>query len=153
MEAVLLIDATRRAVARSRTVRAVIAEAWQAQALVEAVGTLLATDGPPAVRPEALSLREAGRRGSRPYHHEWQAVPGGLRASRLSLIRDARCTLVALSRLLGETGVALVGVAVAAEEEGLYWQCIEAIDAVDEAGDRVAGVLRGMALPERGPAV
>lgn len=151
MEAVLLVEASRQALARCTTVPEIVAEAWQAQALVEAVGALLAMSGPPALRPEALDLREAGRRGCGSLHHELQGARG-VRADGLSRIRDPRCALTALGGLLGETGVALVGVAVAAAEEGLYWQCIEAIDAADESGDRVSGLLRGLALPERGGA-
>lgn len=44
--------------------------------------------------------------------------------------------------LLGEVGIALVSVACGTDEEGLYWQCIEAIDAADESNDRVLGMLR-----------
>ncbi len=39
-----------------------------------------------------------------------------------------------------------MGVACATDEEGLYWQCIEAIDATDESGDRVRGMLRRLAV-------
>ena len=49
--------------------------------------------------------------------------------------------LLALGDLLAEAGFALVGVASSTEEEALYWQCVEAIDAADEARDRVHGML------------
>jgi hypothetical protein len=151
MEAVRLIEATRQALARSDAVPDIVAEAWQTQALVEAVGIHLALKGPPALRAEALGLSEAGKRGCHSLRLDGQegAV---VRAARLSVVRDPGPALLALSRLLREAGTALVAVAVGAEEEWLYWQCIEAIDAADESGDRVAGVLRSMALPERGPA-
>lgn len=55
---------------------------------------------------------------------------------------DAREALAALAVLLGEVGIALVAVACDTDEEGLYWQCMEAIDAADESGDRVGGMLQ-----------
>jgi hypothetical protein len=59
-----------------------------------------------------------------------------------------------LGTLLGETGIALVGVACAAADEATYWQCMEAIDAADESRDRVLEMLRKLAdrdahLPQR----
>jgi hypothetical protein len=67
---------------------------------------------------------------------------------------DARHTLMCLGGLLGEVGIALVGLACAADDEGTYWQCMEAIDAADESRDRVLEMLRRLAdreqaLPER----
>jgi hypothetical protein len=49
---------------------------------------------------------------------------------------------VDLGGLLGEVGIALVGIASAADEEATYWQCMEAIDAADESRDRVLEMLR-----------
>lgn len=45
--------------------------------------------------------------------------------------------------------MALVAVACDTGEESLYWQCIEAIDAADEALDRVHGMLRLLAEQDR----
>jgi hypothetical protein len=45
--------------------------------------------------------------------------------------------------LLGEITHALVGLTGAVQDEGAYWQCIEALDAVDEAKDRVRALTRG----------
>ncbi|RLL69359.1 DUF6099 family protein [Streptomyces sp. Z26] len=149
MDAARLIEATRHALAQCASLPEIIAEAWQAQALVEAVGTRLAVSGPPVVRAEAVALSEAGKRGCGSLQIPGQRTED-VRAARLSAVREPRCVLLQLGGLLGESGVALVGVAVAAEEEGLYWQCLEAIDAADESGDRVAGMLRRLALPERG---
>ena len=163
MEAVRLIQETRQALARGAaagggpavagggSVGDVVAEVWQVQALVEAVGSHLAVTGPPAVRAEAVSLSEAGMRGCMALRHDGQGAEG-VRAARLTRMDDAHATLGALALLLGESVTALVGVSVSAEEEGLYWQCVEAIDAADESADRVGGILRGLALPERGPA-
>jgi hypothetical protein len=59
---------------------------------------------------------------------------------------DAREALLCLGCLLGEVGIALVGVACAADGEGIYWQCMEAIDAADESRDRVLEMLRRLAV-------
>jgi hypothetical protein len=151
MEAVRLIEDSRQALARSTAVPEVVAEVWQVQALVEAVGSHLAMTGPPAVRSEAVLLSEAGMHGCVSLRHDGQAADG-VRAARLTRIEDLNTALTGLATLLGESVAALVGVSVSAEEAGGYWQCIEAIDAADESADRVAGMLRGLALPERGPA-
>lgn len=148
MEAVRLVRATRYALVQSGTIPALVAEAWQAQALAVAVGGHLATHGPLVLQAEARGLSEAGSRPGDALQHA-ALCAGGVRASRLSLIEDPRCTLVELGELLGEVGAALVRVAVSAEEEGLYWQCIEAIDVVDESSDRVTSMLRTLALRER----
>lgn len=65
---------------------------------------------------------------------------------------DARQALLGLQALLGEVGIALVGVACGTDDEGLYWQCIESIDAADESSDRVRALLRRMTVRERGSA-
>jgi hypothetical protein len=151
MEAVRLIEETGQALARARTVPEAVAEVWQVQALVEAVGSHLAITGPPAVRTEAVLLSEAGMRGCVSLRHDGQASEG-VRAARLTRMDDPHTTLTRLAALLQDSVTALVGVSVSAAEDGLYWQCIEAIDAADHSADRVAGILRGLALPERGPA-
>jgi hypothetical protein len=73
----------------------------------------------------------------------------GTRARQLSSVPDARRALAGLGELLGEVGTALVAVACATDEEALYWQCVEAIDAADEANDRVAGLLRRLVAQEQ----
>ncbi|MBA0052032.1 hypothetical protein E0L36_14330 [Streptomyces sp. AJS327] len=149
MDALRLIEATRHALARCGTASEIVAEAWQTQALAEAIGSHLAISGPPMVRSEALGLSEAGSLASAPAHPR---APGGdaVRAARLTLVVDPRCTLLELGELLVESGVALVAVAASASDEALYWQCIEAIDAADESGDRVTGILRRLESRERG---
>lgn len=62
---------------------------------------------------------------------------------------DIRAALTGLGALLGEVGIALVAVACATDEEGMYWQCIDAIDAADEAGDRVGVMLRRLVARDR----
>lgn len=71
---------------------------------------------------------------------------GALRAAQLTELGDPRETLLCLGSLLGEVGMALVGVACAADDEGRYWQCMEAIDAADESRDRVLEMLRRLAV-------
>ncbi|MFE1955958.1 MULTISPECIES: DUF6099 family protein [Streptomyces] len=146
MEAVRLIGVGRRALAQSQDAPDIMREAWQAQALAQAVGSRLAMLGPAELRGDALSLSEAGARGS-----GGSAGPvvgaGGIRAAQLTELGDARGALLELGALLGDVGIALVGVASESFEEGAYWQCMEAIDAADESRDRVLEILRR--LPER----
>ncbi|MEU5220429.1 DUF6099 family protein [Streptomyces sp. NPDC020807] len=141
MEAERLIAAGRQALAGSGTAQDIVAEAWQAQALAQAMGSHLALCGPLEVRGEARGLSEIGE------YPAWGAA--GPRAAQLTEVGDPFAALTALGALLGEVGIALVGVACATDEEGLYWQCIEAIDAVDESNDRVGGMLRRLAVRDR----
>lgn len=153
MDAVCLIEATRHALAKSSSASEIVTEAWQAQALAGAVGGHLAVSGPPLVRHEALGLSEAGGRASCALprcDHPGLRGECCIRAAWLSLVEDPRNALLELGALLGETGSALFGAVIEAEEEGVYWQCVEAIDAADESGDRVAAILRRLALLERG---
>ncbi|WP_128374844.1 DUF6099 family protein [Streptomyces cavernae] len=145
MDAVRLILASRRALAASDEAPEVMAEAWQAQSLAQAVGSRLAVSGPPELRGEALGLTELAGRGC-----VVLGTPGpDLRAAQLTELGDARQALQGLGALLGEVGIALVVVACAAEGEGIYWQCMEAIDAADEARDRVREMLRRLAAREQ----
>lgn len=152
MDAVHLIKAARHALAECRTVREIVVESWEAQALTEVVGGHLAVSGPQLVRVDALGLAEAGARARRAADGAFGLNAGRARAALLSEIQDARATLSDLGSLLAETAEALVGVAVSADEESLYWQCIEAIDAADESEDRVVGMLRRMEMQEHGGA-
>ncbi|WP_418959607.1 DUF6099 family protein [Streptomyces tritici] len=148
MEAERLIAAVRHALAQSRTALDIVAEAWQAQALAQAIGSRLAVLGPLELRGEARALSEIGGGRAVLDHAGLRAVVP--RADRLTEVAEVRTALNALSALLGEVGIALVGVACDTDEEGLYWQCIEAIDAADESNDRVRGMLRRLAVRERG---
>jgi hypothetical protein len=144
MDAVRLIVANRRALARSGDTPDVMAEVWQAQALAQAIGSRLAVSGPPELRGEALGLAELAGRGcgvlDRP-----DIDPEALRAAQLTELGDARQALTYLGGLLGEVGIALVGLASAADDESTYWQCMETIDAADESRDRVLEMLRKLA--------
>ncbi len=159
MDAVRLIGQSRYALAQSRSAPEILAEAWQAQALTQAIGGRLALTGPAELRGEARGLGETGGRGCGVL--DLPALYAGVaddavrlppdarpRAAQLSEVGDARTALVRLGGLLGEVGIALVGVACATDEEALYWQCIEAIDAADESSDRVRGILRRLAVRE-----
>ncbi|MFE7777282.1 DUF6099 family protein [Streptomyces sp. NPDC057445] len=148
MEAERLIAACRHALAECGDALDVVAEAWQAQALAQAVGTRLAQCGPQELRGEARGLGEGGGRGGGQVDPQLLRI-GSLRAAQLTEVLDPRRALTLLSTLLGEVGIALVGVACATDEEGLYWQCIEAIDAADESSDRVGAMLRRLSLRER----
>lgn len=77
---------------------------------------------------------------------------GGLRAAQLSEVRDAKAALTGLCLLLREVCEALVAVVLLADEDGMYWTCVEAMDTVDESRDRVAGILEKLEVRDRNPA-
>ncbi|MEU5362388.1 DUF6099 family protein [Streptomyces sp. NPDC005925] len=151
MDAMRLIVKSRRALAVSGDVPQILAEVWQAQALAQAIGSRLAAAGPPELRGEARGLTELAGRGcgvlTRP-----ELGPGELLASQLTELGEARPALIRLGGLLGEVGIALVGIACSAADESTYWQCMEAIDAADESRDRVREMLRRLADREETPA-
>lgn len=107
-----------------------------------------AVAGPPELRGEALGLSELGGRGCGVLDAP-SLGSEGIRAARLTGIGDAQQVLQGLDELLGEVGIALVGVAMGADDEGVYWQCMEAIDAADESRDRVLEMLRRLAVREQ----
>ncbi|MEV7413722.1 DUF6099 family protein [Streptomyces sp. NPDC089919] len=154
MDAVRLIAAGRHALAQSVTTGDTVAEAWQAQALAQAIGSWLAVTGPPELRTEARGLGEAGGRGCGVLDRQALGMDGKAEASprsqQLSGVADIRQALLGMAALLGEVGIALVSVACATDDEGLYWHCIEAIDAADESSDRVRAILRRLTDRERG---
>ncbi|MFE9254230.1 DUF6099 family protein [Streptomyces sp. NPDC006879] len=171
MDAVRLIAAGRHALAQSQAALDIVTEAWQCQALAHAVGGWLAIAGPAELRGEARGLSEAGGRGcgrldplalagsgkswdygSRLPEYAGKPPDYAPRAAQLTEVRDPRQALLGLGALLGELGIALVAVACATDEEGLYWQCMEAIDAADESNDRVRSMLRRLTTRERGGA-
>ncbi|MGW3016004.1 DUF6099 family protein [Streptomyces longwoodensis] len=146
MEAVRLIQASRRALAGSVGEAEVLTEVWQAHTLVQAIGSRLAVSGPPELRGEALGLTELAGRGCGVLDTP-DLDEGDLRAARLTELEDARETLLCLGGLLGEIGIVLVCLA-GGVDEGTYWQCIESIDAADESRDRVLEMLRKLAARE-----
>jgi len=152
MDAVRIIAASRRGLAEANTVQGVIVEAWQAQALAEAVGSHLAIFGPYEVRSRARGLGDAGGRFSGGLLCPASVTGGGLRAAQLSEVRDAKAALTGLCLLLREVCEALVAVVLLADEDGMYWTCVEAMDTVDESRDRVAGILEKLEVRDRNPA-
>ncbi|MFD3734968.1 DUF6099 family protein [Streptomyces sp. NPDC058632] len=144
MDAVRLIAASRRALTAAGGVPELSAEVWQAQALAQAIGSRLAVAGPPELRGEALGLTELAGRGCGVLDTP-PLGPGELRSALLTELGDARQALLHLGGLLGEVGIALVGMASSADDESAYWQCVEAIDAADESRDRVLEMLRKLA--------
>ncbi|MFI2432651.1 DUF6099 family protein [Streptomyces sp. NPDC018693] len=153
MDAVRLILTSRQALVGGDSAPEILTEVWQAQALAQAIGSRLAVSGPPELRGEALGLTELAGRGCGVLDPP-DLDPGDLRAAQLTELDDAGQTLRCLGSLLGEVGIALVGLASSAHDEGTYWQCMEAIDAADESRDRVLEMLRKLAareeaIPER----
>ncbi|MER5843006.1 DUF6099 family protein [Streptomyces prasinus] len=149
MDAVRLIETSRRALTTTTGgLPELSAEVWQAQALAQAIGSRLAVTGPPELRGEALGLTELAGRGCGVLDTP-RLGAGELRAALLTDLGDARQVLLHLGGLLGEVGIALVGMASAAEDEASYWQCVEAIDAADESRDRILEMLRKLADRDR----
>jgi hypothetical protein len=151
MDAVRIIAANRRGLAQASTVQDVVVEAWQAQALAEAIGSHLAISGPYEVRSRARRLGDAGGRFSGGLLCQAPAT-GGLRAAQLSDVQDAKAALTGLCRLLREVCEALVNVVCSTDEDGMYWTCVEAMDTADESRDHVAGILEKLEVRERHPA-
>ncbi|MEU1625909.1 DUF6099 family protein [Streptomyces sp. NPDC020096] len=141
MDAARLIAATRHALAQATEVAAVIAEAWQAQALAQAIGGFLAVRGDPASRDAARALCLAGDR-ARDAAQPPGARANAVRAAGLTGVRDPTAALRLLLAILAETGAALAAIACATEDERVYWQCIDALDATDDSKDRVRALLR-----------
>ena len=133
MDAMRLIVTSRRALAGSGDVPETMTEVWQAQALAQAIGSRLAVFGPPELRGEALGLTELAGRGCGVLDTPVLAIED-LRAAQLTELGDARLALLCLGGLLGEVGIALVGIACAA----------------DESRDRVLEMLRRLADREQG---
>jgi hypothetical protein len=147
MDAVRLIRATRRALQSAGGEQDLIAEAWQTQALAEAVGSHLALHGSPELRAGGFSVCEAGSRACGSSGPPGSRV-ASVRAAILTAVREPAGTLRELRDLLSELGVALVSLACSVDDETVYVQCIEAVDAADDSRDRVCSLLREV---EAGP--
>jgi hypothetical protein len=148
MDAERLVVVSRHALDGSTEALEIVAEAWQAQALAQAIGHRLALSGPRELRAEARELCEGALPGCRLPEGTGLGTDG-IRARQLSAVSDVRAALEGLGALLADVGVALVAVACATDEEAMYWQCIEAIDAADESNDRVAAMVRRLVTQER----
>lgn len=143
MDAVRLILATRHALEQAWRVQDLITEAWQAQALAEALSGHLAVHGPPELRAAGFSAGElsAGICGPAGLTTPAGARPETVRAAILTGVREPARALAEIRDLLSELGAVLAGVASSAEEEAVYWQCIDALDAAEESKDRVCALL------------
>jgi hypothetical protein len=148
MDAARLVAEAERAMSRDPQPDDVIAEAWQAYELTDAVGRLLAEKwgreaeaGPPgALGATCDPGSTVPRTGPVPVVSATKVGPP--RAARLSTVREPAGTLRALRALLGEIGLALIALISSACDEEAYWECVEALDAVDEAKDRVQVLAR-----------
>jgi hypothetical protein len=170
MEAVRLIRASRQALERAERPAELIAEAWQAQALAEAVGSHLALHGAPELRSAGFSVSAAGGRacGAAPPS---ATRAGPVRAALLTGVRDPCVALRELRDLLVALHAALSAAARAATDdpemdaldagfadgdadpdavaEGAgrardaldYGTCLDAVDAAAESRDLVITLL------------
>lgn len=138
MDAARLVAESERVMHGAPQPEDVIAEAWQAGELVEAVERLLAPCR--AADGHAVTVGRAGPAITA------VAGAGPPRAARLTGMRDPVGTLRALRVLLGEISEALVGLSCAVQDEAAYWSCVDALDAVDEAKERVRSLARGVQL-------
>src|SRR5438309_6537083 len=131
MDAARLIAAIRHALAQGLDARSIVEEAWQAHALAEAIVGLLARHATPEVSAPARALTHAAAHACDASRH-----PGPcsrrLRATGLTGVRDPTQALRHLLAILTEVGTALAAIACTTEEELVYWQCIDAVDATDE---------------------
>ncbi|MFD3518477.1 DUF6099 family protein [Streptomyces sp. NPDC058657] len=149
-DATRLIAVSRHALAGSLSTADILTEARQAQALAQAIGAFLAVTGPADLRDEALRLSEVA--GSVLGVLDGDATAWAERtprAAQLNGVSDPARTLQDLDGLLGEVGIALVGVASSTDAEAVYWQCIHVIEAAEESHDRVRGLLRQLAILKR----
>jgi len=157
MDALRLIKTARHALAEARTVPDVLAEAWQAGLLTEAVGARIAEREDGEIAALGQLLCDAGAHsvscldqpptgpvaddGTDP---EWSRADwvGTGRAGRLDEVGELEPVLEELGRLLHEVAETLVVLACGADAESLYWRCIDGVDAGAECKDLVAELLR-----------
>jgi hypothetical protein len=153
MDGLRLIRITRHALAEARSVRDVLVESWQACQVVEAVGNSLAAVPEARGRPSAAAAeRAAGHaadRAGRP-PSEWT---GAERAGRLTEVADPRAVVEEARRLLREVAEVLIVLACGADEQELYWRCIDAVDATAECKELATDLLRALGgkIPADGP--
>ncbi|MEV6978698.1 DUF6099 family protein [Kitasatospora sp. NPDC093806] len=143
MEALRLIKTARHALAETRNVPDVLAEARQAALLTEVVGARIAEAGEGELAGLGQLLAEAavhaagcldqpagdGSAGS--------AFGAGGRARRLTELGELGPMLGELGGLLRDVGETLVVLACGADSESLYWACIDGVDAGAECTDLV----------------
>ncbi|MFJ6216500.1 DUF6099 family protein [Streptomyces sp. NPDC092296] len=144
MDALRLVRSTRHALAQARSVPEVLVEAWQACTLIEAVGGRLALHGAEPLRGAGQLLAEAGGQAGGCLDRPPDDWTGSGRAARLTELDAVGAVLRELRGLIHETAEALIIIACGADTETLYWQCIDAVDAVAECKDVVTELLRAL---------
>ena len=142
MDALRLIKSTRHGLSEARSVPQVLAEAWQACALIEAVALVLALEltettvldgGGCGATEIARAVAEAAGHGAACVGRPPDDGAGPSRAERLSVLADLSATVRELRILIQETAEALIVVACGAAEQELYWRCIDSVDASTDA--------------------
>ncbi|WP_181442430.1 DUF6099 family protein [Streptomyces tateyamensis] len=147
MDALRLIKTSRHAIAEARTVPDVLAEAWQAATLTEALAGWLGDhqDGEVAAVAQLLAAAGAHAAGrleesaERPGRAEW-CTPG--RAARLSEVGEPVAVLRELQQLVSDAAEALMVIAHDCGTSGLFWVATDGLDATQECRDLVSELLR-----------
>ncbi|MER5356244.1 DUF6099 family protein [Kitasatospora sp. NPDC002551] len=147
MEALRLIKTARHALAETRNIPDVLAEARQAALLAEAVGTRLAREEDGELVGLGSLLAEAAMHAACCLDHATGDVAAvsafgpGSRARRLGDLGELGPMLDELAGLLRDIGETLVVLACGADTESLYWACIDGVDAGAEC-TQLVGQLR-----------
>jgi hypothetical protein len=152
MDAVRLIKATRHALAEARTASDVMVEAWQACRLAEAVGQTSAlvlteralTGGGCGGVEIARALAEAASHAAECIGRPPDEPLTGERAARLTALADLGGTLRELRSLIQEAAESLLVVACGADEQELYWSCVDGVDAAHPARELLTELLRAV---------
>ncbi|MHA6763332.1 DUF6099 family protein [Streptacidiphilus sp. PAMC 29251] len=153
MDALRLIRSTRHGLTEARSVAQVLAEAWQACALVEAVALVMALELTEQVALDgggcgaveiARAVAEAAGHAAACVGRPPDDGAGPSRAERLTLLADLPGTARELRTLVQETAEALIILACGANEQELYWRCIDSVDAAAECQDLATQLLRAV---------
>ncbi|WP_051951719.1 DUF6099 family protein [Actinacidiphila yeochonensis] len=171
MDATRLVAQAERVLGGDPQPEEVIAEAWHAYELTEAVVRMVRGRQAPYLRESVAGARgvrgedsvsipgqPAGRVGGVPPSLAELLPPaetfgggrtavltgaGASRVAQLTTVRHPERALAALDALLVGIGRALIGLIGTAADEQAYWQCVEALDAVEEANDQLRSLGRG----------
>ncbi|SEK90699.1 DUF6099 family protein [Streptacidiphilus jiangxiensis] len=153
MDALRLIRTTRHALAEARSAADVTAEAWQACRVTEAVAltaalalTERALEGGTGCGPVevARALAEAAAHAAECVGRPPDEPVTGDRAARLSALADPVATVRELRVLLREACQSLLVVALGADEQSLYWCCVDGVDAAFEARELATELMRAL---------
>jgi hypothetical protein len=146
----VLIRQCRRELARASAKDEVRSAVSMALSLGLVVGANLAVRGPVRLRGEALRLSEFCGRGREVFTNGFHFSVPDFHSVGLTDGDDLPKILRDTAGLLGEAGIAVIGLACTADEEAMYWSLMETIDALDQARDRTVEMLRR--LSEHDPA-